>query len=52
MVRGDSLSKIAQLYYGDTNAWPRIFRANQEVVKSPGALIPGMKLRIPMNHTP
>lgn len=51
VVKGDSLSKIAQLYYGDTNAWPRIFRANTEVVKSPGALIPGMKLRIPLGRS-
>ena len=50
VVRGDSLSKIAQLYYGDTNAWPRIFRANQDVVKSPSALNIGMKLRIPMGR--
>lgn len=49
VVKGDSLSRIAQLYYGDTNAWPRIFRANQDIVKTPGALHPGMKLRIPMN---
>ncbi len=51
VVRGDSLSKIAQLYYGDTNAWPRIWRANKDVVPSPGALNIGVELRIPMGRT-
>lgn len=47
--KGDSLSKIAQKYYQDAAAYPRIFAANKEVIKDPSLIYPGQKIRIPMN---
>lgn len=44
---GDSLSKIAKKFYGDANAWKRIFEANKDVVKNPDMIQPGWKLQIP-----
>jgi len=47
VVSGDSLSKIAKHYYGDANAWKRIFEANQDILKDPNKIYPGQKLKIP-----
>lgn len=44
---GDSLSKIAKQFYGEANAWNRIFEANKDVIKNPDLIQPGWKLRIP-----
>ncbi len=44
---GDSLSKIAKHFYGDGNAWNRIFEANRDVLKDPDKIQPGQTLRIP-----
>jgi nucleoid-associated protein YgaU len=44
---GDSLSKIAKKFYGNANAWKRIFDANKDVIKNPDLIQPGWKLQIP-----
>ncbi len=44
---GDSLSKIARKEYGDANKWPRIFEANQDILKDPNKIYPGQQLKIP-----
>jgi nucleoid-associated protein YgaU len=44
---GDSLSKIAKKFYGDANAWHRIFEANKDRIKNPDLIQPGWKLVIP-----
>lgn len=44
---GDSLSKIAKKFYGDANAWHRIFEANKDRIKNPDVIQPGWKLQIP-----
>jgi len=44
---GDTLSKIAREFYGDANAYMRIFEANRPMLKDPDAIFPGQKLRIP-----
>ncbi|MCB9542047.1 MAG: LysM peptidoglycan-binding domain-containing protein [Myxococcales bacterium] len=49
---GDTLAKLARLYYGDANAWPRIYDANREVIDRPDRLVPGMKLKIPRAEQP
>ena len=46
---GDTLSAIAQKYYGKGSAYPRIFEANREVIKDPDLIYPGQKIRIPMD---
>lgn len=45
--KGDSLSKIAKKFYGDMNAWKRIFEANRDRIHNPDLIQPGWKLRIP-----
>ena len=47
VLKGDSLSKIAQHYYGDGNKYNRIFEANRDILKDPNKIFPGQKLRIP-----
>jgi len=44
---GDTLSKIAQKYYGDASLYPKIFQANRDVLSDPNKISPGQKLRIP-----
>lgn len=44
---GDSLSKIAQLEYGNANEWKRIYEANRDILKDPDKIFPGQKLKIP-----
>ncbi len=47
VVSGDTLSKIAKQYYGDTSKYPEIFQANQPMLKGPDKIYPGQVLRIP-----
>ncbi len=45
--KGDTLSAIAKRFYGNANAYPRIFEANREVIKDANLIYPGQKIRIP-----
>jgi len=46
--KGDSLSKIAGVYYGNIHLWPKIYEANKTVVgKNPNLILPGQVLVIP-----
>jgi nucleoid-associated protein YgaU len=44
---GDTLSKIAEEYYGDKMLYPKIFEANKDVLSDPNKIKPGQRLRIP-----
>jgi nucleoid-associated protein YgaU len=44
---GDNLAKIAKKFFGDPNAWRRIFEENRDVIQNPDLIQPGWKLRIP-----
>src|ERR1700746_2919849 len=44
---GDTLSKLAEKYYGDAALYPKIFQANRDVLSDPNKIRPGQKLRIP-----
>ena len=44
---GDTLSAIAQRFYGDPNQFPRIFEANRHQIANPNVIFPGQVLRIP-----
>jgi nucleoid-associated protein YgaU len=50
--KGDTLSAIAKQFYGDANAYPRIFEANREVIKDADLIYPGQKIRIPKSSDP
>ena len=47
VVKGDSLSKIAQREYGDSKQWTRIFEANRDIITDPDLIHPGQVLRLP-----
>ena len=44
---GDTLGKIAQEFYGSASKYPKIFEANQPMLKDPDKIYPGQMLRIP-----
>ena len=44
---GDSLSKIAQQFYGDASAYTKIFNANKDKLTDPDKIFPGQELVIP-----
>lgn len=45
--KGDTLSKISKQFYGDANAYKKIFDANRDQLKDPDKIQPGQVLRIP-----
>lgn len=47
VVSGDSLSKIAYKYYGDTNKFNLIAEANPDRITDVNKIQPGWHLRIP-----
>jgi nucleoid-associated protein YgaU len=47
VVGGDSLSSIAQRYYGDASKWQAIYEANRYQIQDPDKIAPGQVLRIP-----
>lgn len=44
---GDTLSAIAQKFYGSAGKYPIIFEANKPMLSDPDKIYPGQKLRIP-----
>lgn len=48
--KGDSLSKIAKQFYGETSDWRRIYEANRDRIKDPDIIQPGWKLTIPEDN--
>jgi len=47
VVSGDTLSAIAQTWYGNPALWTRIFEANRNQITNPNLIFPGQVLRIP-----
>jgi nucleoid-associated protein YgaU len=45
--KGDTLSAIAQRYYGDATRFSAIFEANRPMLADPDKIYPGQTLRIP-----
>jgi nucleoid-associated protein YgaU len=44
---GDTLSKIAQEFYGDANRWREIVEANKDQIENPSLIRAGWELEIP-----
>ncbi|MGM0813773.1 MAG: LysM peptidoglycan-binding domain-containing protein, partial [Pseudomonadota bacterium] len=44
---GETLSSIAARFYGEGNAWTRIYQANQHVLENPDQVWPGTTLILP-----
>ncbi len=47
VIPGNTLSAIAQQFYGDPNQWPRVFEANRDQIVNPNLIFPGQILRVP-----
>jgi nucleoid-associated protein YgaU len=47
VVAGNTLSGIAQQFYGNASRWPRIFEANRDQILNPDRIFPGQTLRVP-----
>jgi nucleoid-associated protein YgaU len=47
VVAGNTLSNIAQEWYGNAGLWNRIFEANRNQIANPNLIYPGQVLRIP-----
>lgn len=47
VASGDTLTSLAQKYYGDASKWNKIFEANRDVLPSSNSLQIGQKLKIP-----
>jgi chromosome segregation ATPase len=47
VVEGETLTRIARRYYGNSERWADIYDANRASLPNPAALKIGMKLRIP-----
>ena len=45
--KGDTLSAIAKVQYGDANKYNKIFEANKPLLSHPDKIYPGQTLRIP-----
>lgn len=45
--KGDTLWRVADIYYKDGSRYPEIFEANREVIKDPDKIYPGQMIRIP-----
>ncbi len=46
--KGDTLSAIAQHFYGKASRWHAIFEANRDQLDDPDRIQPGQVLRIPV----
>jgi ABC-type nitrate/sulfonate/bicarbonate transport system substrate-binding protein len=47
VVSGDTLSLLAQKYYGDQAKWTKIYEANKQTMRNPNFIYIGQKLLIP-----
>ena len=47
VMPGDTLSALAQSWYGDASKWPIIFEANRDQIVNPNLIFPGQILRVP-----
>ncbi|MCK9797798.1 peptidoglycan-binding protein LysM [Pseudomonas chlororaphis] len=45
--KGDTLSAIAKVHYGNANLYNKIFEANKPLLSHPDKIYPGQVLRIP-----
>jgi nucleoid-associated protein YgaU len=47
IVSGDTLSKIAKRFYGDANAYHKIFQANTDQLSDPDKINVGQVIKLP-----
>lgn len=47
VASGDTLSHIAERFYGKASGWNTIYQANRDQIDDPDKIFPGQTLRIP-----
>jgi nucleoid-associated protein YgaU len=47
IARGDTLSAIAQRFYGKARYWRQIHEANRDTIDDPDRIFPGQTIRLP-----
>lgn len=47
IISGDTLSKIAKRFYGDANAYQKIFQANTDQLSDPDKIKVGQVIKLP-----
>jgi LysM repeat protein len=52
VVKGDTLSKISKEFYGNANAYMKIFNANRDQLNDPDKIQVGQVLKIPAKDEP
>ncbi len=50
--RGESLSTIAKKYFGNSNLYMELYKANRDILSHPNSLHAGMTLKLPANLFP
>jgi len=45
--KGDTLSRIAEHFYGSASKWRVIYEANRDLIKDPDLIYPGQTFTIP-----
>lgn len=48
--KGDTLSKLAQMYLGNGNQWRQIFELNTDTISNPNKIKIGQKIKIPKKN--
>jgi len=46
--KADTLQKISLKFYGTTRNWKLIYEENQEVLKNPNKIYPGLRIKVPV----
>lgn len=49
VIEGESLMKIADVFYGNPAEWPTIYEANKDTIKNPSLIHPGDKIKVPLD---
>lgn len=49
VAEGESLMKIAEVFYGNPAEWPTIYEMNKDIIKNPSLIHPGDKLKVPLD---
>ncbi len=45
--KGDTLSAVAQRFYGKAKYWRQIFEANRDTIDNPDRIFPGQTIKLP-----
>jgi len=46
--KNDTLQKISYKFYGTTKKWKKLYKENEDVLKDPNKIYPGIKIKIPI----